>query len=353
MKRSLLRTIVKVRKNSIPITSFVLLLGVFALFQNCGSKNAATSTTTGALTSSPTPNPPTTGGITISPSSSTVSFGSSTKFSASGGTGSYTFSVSSGTGRITATGVFTAPNVNESDLVVVTDDSGASASTSVTVSNGTTVTSGPVTIIYRAQDHTGSSLTATFSVGSHPCSNNTFGNDPSFGHYKACYLNSTAIVPENENFIVNSDGSVSPDLSGNRHIKPTSANLCLGVAGASNSDGAGIIQWNCLAGHTDQQWTFSLAHQGQNTFNLVDVQSSKIIAVAGGSIVRGAQIIQWPNTGTLDQIWQLIPFNNGYQIKNFQSGYCLGVNSASTAPGAGLIQWTCDGSANQTFTFPQ
>lgn len=72
--------------------------------------------------------------LTISPKSVTVNFGEKYTFTASGGSGDYTFSVTSGDGEVDSeTGEFTAPNSTETDKVTVTDSNGDTATATVKV----------------------------------------------------------------------------------------------------------------------------------------------------------------------------------------------------------------------------
>ena len=75
------------------------------------------------------------GTLVISPLNSTVSAGASVVFSASGGTGPYSFTIFSGSGQFLNSGnIFTAPILTETDTVQVTDtSSGAVVQTTIKV----------------------------------------------------------------------------------------------------------------------------------------------------------------------------------------------------------------------------
>jgi hypothetical protein len=74
--------------------------------------------------------------LTISPTGASVATGQTQAFTASGGTGSYTWSVSTNNsgGSITSAGVYTAGSTGGvTDVVTVTDSSNASVTTTVAV----------------------------------------------------------------------------------------------------------------------------------------------------------------------------------------------------------------------------
>ena len=72
--------------------------------------------------------------LVVAPISVTVSTGSTVQFSASGGTGPYTFVVVTGAGTIDPeSGLYTAPGVSSVDIVRVVDELGASSDAQVIV----------------------------------------------------------------------------------------------------------------------------------------------------------------------------------------------------------------------------
>jgi len=74
--------------------------------------------------------------------------------------------------------------------------------------------------------------------------------------------------------------------------------------GNSYANGALIQQWN---GGTNvfEQWYFQYA--GNGYFKIRTRWSNKVVRVNGASTSPGAPIVQWDDTGTLDQQWRLIP----------------------------------------------
>jgi hypothetical protein len=76
------------------------------------------------------------GTVAIAPATLSLAPSATYTFAASGGTGSYTYSVPSGVGSITPGGLFTAPSTTGTTTVVVTDSGGATASSAVTIAVG-------------------------------------------------------------------------------------------------------------------------------------------------------------------------------------------------------------------------
>jgi hypothetical protein len=127
---------------------------------------------------------------------------------------------------------------------------------------------------------------------------------------------------------------------------------CLAVGGGSKANGARVIQWPCN-GHAEQIWTRVVLwrYNGIASVRIVNKNSGKCLAVAGGSDAEAAKVIQWDCVGSQDQRWIEWPEPNSRRWVSFQNGNsikCLAVAGASTANGAGLIQYTC-GHTGQRF----
>ena len=100
------------------------------------------------------------GNLSINPTSQLVVGGSTLQFATSGGSGSYSYYISSGLGSIDQnTGVFTAPSTNGTTIVTVRDSNGLTASATLTVTGGLSVTFTP------ANPVPGSVITLTMSGG--------------------------------------------------------------------------------------------------------------------------------------------------------------------------------------------
>ena len=124
----------------------------------------------------------------------------------------------------------------------------------------------------------------------------------------------------------------------------------LGVSGASTSDGASIVQWP-YTGSTDQLWKVSLNSSGNAV--ITNNGSAKVAGVYQGSTSPGARAVQWTNTGAADQQWTFVAGGPYYTIRNVNSSLYLGVLGGSTADGAGVVQWTGNGSLDQEWQLVQ
>jgi hypothetical protein len=49
-----------------------------------------------------------------------------------------------------------------------------------------------------------------------------------------------------------------------------------------------------------------LGHSAGAYYKLVNRHSGKVLSVLGGSTADGARVVQWADTGSLDQQWQLV-----------------------------------------------
>lgn len=72
----------------------------------------------------------------------------------------------------------------------------------------------------------------------------------------------------------------------------------------SYANGNAIIQWNGGT-NTVEQWYFQYA--GNGYFKIRSRWTNKVVGVQGASVNGGARIVQWDDTGSLDQQWRLIP----------------------------------------------
>ncbi|WP_329288266.1 family 43 glycosylhydrolase [Streptomyces pseudovenezuelae] len=140
-------------------------------------------------------------------------------------------------------------------------------------------------------------------------------------------------------------------------VAPTRAYTCVSVrsgkvadvSGASNAEGAAVIQWTDNS-KPNQQWAFQSTADGYHS--ILCVRSGKVLDVAGSSTADGARVVQAVADGRTSQQWQLRPQAGGvFVVVNRNSGKVLDVNGGSTADGAALIQYSDRGSTNQRWTF--
>jgi len=120
--------------------------------------------------------------------------------------------------------------------------------------------------------------------------------------------------------------------------------LCLGVSGASLTEGAEVVQWTCNGG-PDQSWV-PVTVIKKAVFKFRNLNSNMCLGVEGGSTAKGANVVQWPCIDHTDQDWDTI----GTDLVNNPTAFCLGITSAETFPGARAITWTCTNGADQTWS---
>ncbi|KQM83605.1 hypothetical protein ASE68_10575 [Agromyces sp. Leaf222] len=84
------------------------------------------------------------------------------------------------------------------------------------------------------------------------------------------------------------------------------------------------------------------------TYEIVNANSGKNLAVSAGSMANGAQVLQWPATNGAEQDWKIQPTDNGYvKVINVNSGQALSISGESTADGGNAVQWPYGGGYHQ------
>ncbi len=117
---------------------------------------------------------------------------------------------------------------------------------------------------------------------------------------------------------------------------------CVSVPNDTAAD-VQLTQWTCL-GKTSQRYTWLRLSDDADRGLLRNVATGKCVAVAGGSAVSGAAIVQTACAATNRAQWfttptdRLVP-ETWYWLVNAGSGKAVAVPGASTANGAQLIQY--------------
>jgi len=75
------------------------------------------------------------------------------------------------------------------------------------------------------------------------------------------------------------------------------------VQNMSTADGAPVLQW-ADNGTADHRWT--LLDQGDGTYKIRNVNSSKLLAIQNNSTANGAFAVQDSDNGTNDNRWRLV-----------------------------------------------
>lgn len=172
--------------------------------------------------------------LQISPASATMVLNGSTTFSATGGVAPLTYSVFSGSGTInSSTGAYTAPNMNSSDVVRVTDSLGNISDANVTVTN--TLTISPATPVYI---ETNGTLDFIATGGAAPysfsCINGTIG-DPALGDYTAPATAGSDTCTVTDSLAATSQATVT--IYDTMTLSPTTVTLAVGTTQAFTATG--------------------------------------------------------------------------------------------------------------------
>ena len=135
--------------------------------------------------------------------------------------------------------------------------------------------------------------------------------------------------------------------NGAYQIKNGNSGLLLGVSGESSANSANIVQFHDN-GTRDHLWMLVPVQDPRNSvvYKIVNVNSAKDLAVENGSLADGAQIQQFRDTGTPDQLWAFEDTGTHiYKVRNVFSKLVLGIDGESTVDSA-LIKQAVDNGTN-------
>lgn len=157
-------------------------------------------------------------------------------------------------------------------------------------------------------------------------------------------------VAEIQFFGVN-PGSLLIDASAGANYKLVNRNSgdVLDVSGGSMADGADVIQWP-WSGSNNQRWQFVNLGVGSGFYKVQNVNSGKNMDINGASTANGANLIQYTDNGTTAENQQFTIFDAGsgyYKLIDRNSGKVLDISGASLSNGAPCIQWSDNGGNNQ------
>jgi hypothetical protein len=121
----------------------------------------------------------------------------------------------------------------------------------------------------------------------------------------------------------------------------------------STADSANVVQFGDT-GTPDHLWQFLPNTDG--SFRVVNLNSGKVLAVAGESTADSAQVVQFADSGTPDHDWLIrATTGNGtvpatvLRLQNVNSGKVLGVSGMSTADSANIVQFSDTGTADHNW----
>ncbi|MFG1651610.1 glycoside hydrolase family 27 protein [Micromonospora sp. NPDC049275] len=131
----------------------------------------------------------------------------------------------------------------------------------------------------------------------------------------------------------------TPPPSTTSAIRSTSAGRCLDVNGASQTNGATAIIWDCH-GQANQSWTSTSSQE-------LRVYGGKCLDVYNAGTANGTSVIIWDCHGQANQQWR---FNADGSITAVASGRCLDLVGNGTANGTRAQIWDCNGAASQRWS---
>lgn len=145
----------------------------------------------------------------------------------------------------------------------------------------------------------------------------------------------------------------TPESGNIYYLKNKNSGMYLTVENDSVSNGANVVQATGT-GSLGQRWIPELCSDG--TYRLhpaTDLTGGISLDVANGSVDNGANIQIWENNGCSAQQFGIVKSGDGYAIttKVTNQASCLDVTGKSTASGANVLQYTNKASDNQIWYF--
>ncbi|WP_220499353.1 glycoside hydrolase family 27 protein [Microbispora sp. H10949] len=131
--------------------------------------------------------------------------------------------------------------------------------------------------------------------------------------------------------------TATPPATGS--IRGVASGRCLDVNGASQSNGATVLIWDCN-GQNNQKWATTSAGE-------LRVYGSKCLDVNNAGTADGTAVIIWDCNGQNNQKWRL---NSDGSITAVGANKCLDVSGSGTANGTKVQIWSCNGQNNQKWT---
>ncbi|MEU1317169.1 RICIN domain-containing protein [Streptomyces tibetensis] len=115
-----------------------------------------------------------------------------------------------------------------------------------------------------------------------------------------------------------------PATNANYKLVDKGSSKAVDVSGASMSDGANVIQWTD-SGALNQNWRF--VPVGDGSYEIVSRNSALLMDIGGD----GTSIVQSSDDNAPSQHWTLVAAGNGYyKIKNVNSNKLLDVSPGGT-----------------------
>lgn len=154
---------------------------------------------------------------------------------------------------------------------------------------------------------------------------------------------------------ITSGDDIQPAINGRYVLVNRNSGKVMEVADGSTVAGANIRQ-GTFTGSTHQQWNVALVSTrigGDFSYTMLTaVHSGKAVDVDSWSLDDGANINAWNDTKWGNQQWYLEYAGDGwFYIRNRHSAKCLVIADASVVSGANIVQWQKAGDFNQQWRF--
>jgi alpha-galactosidase len=191
----------------------------------------------------------------------------------------------------------------------------------------------------------GSTTTISTTTSAIGLSGNSFGLREAWSNAVTSTTgNISASVPAHGTVVFRvSGGTPNPDptptptpTASTAPIRGVGSNRCLDVTGASQTNGALVVIWDCN-GQSNQQWASTSAGE-------LRVYGNKCLDVNNSGTADGTGVLIWDCNGQNNQKWRL---NTDGTITAVGANKCLDVAGNATANNTKVQIWTCTGGANQ------
>lgn len=168
------------------------------------------------------------------------------------------------------------------------------------------------------------------------------------GRAAASLVATVSVIAAGLTALFATSSATAAPATGSYSLKNAASGLCLGVPGASTSDGTQLDQSACN-GAANRTWKLTASGSG---YTLAAAHSSRCAGVKDASTSAGKAVEQQSCSGAATQVWTLASVSgNTYRVVNSNGGKCLNVKDSSTASGALVQQNSCDSVTSKSWTF--
>jgi hypothetical protein len=114
---------------------------------------------------------------------------------------------------------------------------------------------------------------------------------------------------------------------------------CLLARASNNTNNAPITQFDCVPPFQDQVWDLIPTSNGYQIHNQA---TNRCLLTRQTDTANGAPVLQFDCAPFEDQVWDLVAATNGYQIRNHITNRCLlARGGSSNVNGAPVLQFDC------------